>query len=74
MKGDWRWVGETRHGDYVVGWKRERLIERNFPTMRYSTDRAVRVRHRVAGLGMAATCIAMYLRKKFWKWLARFLT
>lgn len=26
MKGDWRWVGETRHGDYVVGWKGERLI------------------------------------------------
>lgn len=27
MKGDWRWVGETSHGDYVVGSKGGRLIE-----------------------------------------------
>lgn len=54
MKGDWRWVGEMRHGDYVVSsWKGERLLTFNMMVgllgRRYSTDRAVRVRHTEGG-------------------------
>lgn len=44
MKGDWRWIGETRHGGYVVGWKGGRLMERLISHNGWNADRAVRVR------------------------------